>query len=151
MLSIFLFLDLNDDVVVTIAVVVVIGEAGVGVAVASVGVGIAGDSVGTREKEGDLDFFAFYSEKEEREKERKGEYMGNILSKHNKCLPFFFALSNWKPYREFQLTPRNQNSEGGAWYRRYGIYKQQSLGALSQARPKSYRIYRQKEHFDSVR
>uniref|UniRef100_U9UGD7 Uncharacterized protein n=1 Tax=Rhizophagus irregularis (strain DAOM 181602 / DAOM 197198 / MUCL 43194) TaxID=747089 RepID=U9UGD7_RHIID len=105
MLSIFLFLDLNDDVVVTIAVVVVIGEAGVGVAVASVGVGIAGDSVGTREKEGDLDFFAFYS--------------------------FFFALSNWKPYREFQLTPRNQNSEGGAWYRRYGIYKQQSLGALS--------------------
>ncbi|PKK71095.1 hypothetical protein RhiirC2_745233 [Rhizophagus irregularis] len=99
MLSIFLFLDLNDDVVVTIAVVVVIGEAGVGVAVASVGVGIAGDSVGTREKEGDLDFFA--------------------------CLPFFFALSNWKPYREFQLTPRNQNSEGGAWYRRYGIYKQQ--------------------------
>ncbi|PKY38023.1 hypothetical protein RhiirA4_391350 [Rhizophagus irregularis] len=76
MFSIFLFLDVNDDVVVTIAVVVVIGEAGVGVDVDSVGVGIAGDSVGTGEKEGDLDFFA-------------------------------------------------------VWYRRYGIYKQQSLGAQS--------------------
>ncbi|PKC09937.1 hypothetical protein RhiirA5_356082 [Rhizophagus irregularis] len=116
MLSIFLFLDLNDDVVVTIAVVVVIGEAGVGVAVASVGVVIAGDSVGTGEKEGDLDFFAFYSEKEEREKERKDAYLS-------------FLLYQIGPYREFQLTPRNQNSEGRAWYRRYGIYK--SLGALS--------------------
>ncbi|PKY32211.1 hypothetical protein RhiirB3_420006, partial [Rhizophagus irregularis] len=86
MLSIFLFLDLNDDVVVTIAVVVVIGEAGVGVGVASVGVGIAGDSVD-----------AYLS----------------------------FLLYQIGPYREFQLTPRNQNSEGRAWYRRYGIYKQQ--------------------------
>lgn len=72
MLSIFLFLD--SDIVVAIAAVVVIGKAGAGADIAGAGIGIG-------EKEGDLDFFMFYSKKK---KERKGEYMGNILSKYNK-------------------------------------------------------------------
>ncbi|CAB5370669.1 unnamed protein product [Rhizophagus irregularis] len=63
-----------SDIVVAIAAVVVIGKAGAGADVAGTGISIG-------EKEGDLDFSCFYSEKR---KERKGEYMGNILSKHNK-------------------------------------------------------------------
>ncbi|PKC04894.1 hypothetical protein RhiirA5_421624 [Rhizophagus irregularis] len=115
MLSIFLFLD--SDIVVAIAAVVVIGKAGAGADVAGTGISIG-------EKEGDLDFSCFYSEKK---KERKGRSPPELVDLYKKTQNRILnackyilcnydynqkpKAPNWKPYCEFQLIPRNQNPE----------------------------------------